>query len=203
MSCSDKIAKWAVVGVQGSLLSHIMDAIILSTIVVSADTSGSLLVSPALRGASTRRLMPVYITSVGEKASQLEALERAILVRTNMIRAESSVPVLLISNISYEHGKCNVEAMCASHRDGGLEGNTPTGKRKRNESIAPPNPSTSTSSPSASATDMHDSAAETPKTSKNKMRPCGTSINWITSFGITSSISGCSPVGTERIQAQG
>ena len=57
MSCSDKIAKWAVIGVQSGLLSHLIEPIYIHSVVVSADPNA-------------------------DRQSQLQALRRAIRDRT-------------------------------------------------------------------------------------------------------------------------
>lgn len=57
MSCSDKVARWIVVGVQGSLLTHLIDPIYLHTIVV-----GSLYHQVHLRRALIGRIEHLQVT---------------------------------------------------------------------------------------------------------------------------------------------
>lgn len=67
MSCSDKIARWNVVGVQGSLLSHLIDPIYFHTIVV-----GSLFHQVHLRRALIGRIEHLQVTLVGRAVAAFE-----------------------------------------------------------------------------------------------------------------------------------
>ena len=111
-SCSDKIAKWAVVGVQSALVSTLIEPIYLNSIVVSSDPLSS-------------------------REAQFEALHRAILSRTEQARSLAQLNVtntcaVLISSCVYVFSKSAMD----SKMDQALDGNDGTqAKKQRTDSV--------------------------------------------------------------------
>ena len=88
-SCSDKIAKWTVVGVQSAIVSTLITPIYLNSIIVSLDP-------------------------MAKKDSQAKALRRAIISRTEEIKCSVELDVskaceLLISSCTYNYSKSMID----------------------------------------------------------------------------------------------
>lgn len=88
MSCSDKIAKWNICGLQGALLSHLLyKPIYISTVVI------------------------------GRCPYSKEALYHAIVERTNGLKSfpenyHRSIPILIQSNLQFKHSHDRMEKEC-------------------------------------------------------------------------------------------
>jgi hypothetical protein len=91
MSCSDKLARWNVVGVQGSLLSNLIDPIYFHTIVV-----GSLFHQVHLRRALIGRIEHLQVLS--SRTIVITIINRNFY----LIKLGSSIAVHLFSSCSFD-----------------------------------------------------------------------------------------------------
>ena len=104
MSCSDKLIKWSIFGLQGSLLSTLIkNPIVLNSICVSLDPRAT----PDEQCNALRRAIPERIQAVWE------ALEKNDEVNNSQKRIVKSAPpnIRIVSDTIFENGKSYTESL--------------------------------------------------------------------------------------------
>ncbi|CAM9784907.1 unnamed protein product [Ectocarpus sp. 12 AP-2014] len=228
MSCSDKLAKWAFLGLQGGLLASWVEPIFLSSIVISADprTDGPAPLASALtRAVPGRAALANRRSSCDGTTETVDGKEH--LSHPPMPREEEERMAVFVSEVTFARSKAQSEqrvfddeASCSSTSGVGSPGSIPPAKATASSVEASPSVADASvaAGPARQPIPGHDdrsgreisqgtrldnSNGERSRRDRKpkKVVPSGTSLNWIEGLGTGR---GTGPGGGDaaRIQAE-